>query len=276
MPTDPLLRDVMAYATTQSWETARDILANNSAKLLSDRAEQLLHSTVVSMQFLGTGNPTAGALLREREAFLQRARAIGIAAAWAERHPTQAAAAATATDPLALPGLVGNWLDTRTYADQRAFLASHLALLDPLTDRIMTTLIVQFQGKDNEQFLHASLVWLQTARASGLDAGWRAFCQEMGIPADPAEAERLLQLVLDWLNSQTFGEMYDFLKGHPELLKPQADSILEALAAQYAGQKEEKLLRASQLWLQRSRQDGMEAGWQAFQLALLYDQPQSI
>ena len=98
----------------------------------------------------------------------------------------------------------------------------------------------------------------------------------MDILGDPQAAERLLQTLIDWLNTGTFDDQRTFLATHPDLLNPHVDTMLESMAAQYAGQKEERFLRASMLWLQRARQSGLDSGWQAFQLALAYDQPQQI
>ncbi len=272
--TDATLRVTMAYATAPTWEAARDMLAQDpSHLLLTDRAEQLLQATITATTFANPNEPTHAAVLQDRLAFLRRARVAGVAQAWAERGAT---AAPVAADPAVLPQRVGEWLDTPTYLDQRAFLSAHRELLDPLVDRIMAALIAQFTGKENEKFLRASWKWLQSARQSGLDAGWQTFCEAMGIMGDPAAAERLLQTLLDWLNTSSFDEQRSFLAMHSELLNPYVDKMLDALAEQYSGQKEEKFLRAAQIWLQRARQSGLEAGWHAFQLALAYDQPQNL
>ncbi len=272
--TDPLLRAVLAYATAPTWETARDLLARDPDHMLTDRAEQLLKATITATTVITPDNPTYTALLQDRQTFLQRARAAGIDAAWAER---QTRATPVASDPLKLPDMVREWLSTPTYLDQRAFLASHQALLDPLVDRIMAALLAQLTGSENERFVRASWQWLQRARQDGLDAGWQVFCDAMGIMGDPAAAERLLQTLLDWLNTATFDDQRAFLASHPDLLNRHVDTMLEALTAQYAGQKDqERFLRASQIWLQRARQSGLDAGWQAFQIALAYDQPEAI
>ena len=272
--TDPLLSAVLAYATAPSWEAARDMLTNNATQLMSDRAEQLLQATISATRVIAPANPSYSALLQDRQSFLKRARVIGVNPAWVERRsPTNSHVAA---DPMALPGTVEAWLNTPTYLDQRTYLAAHLELLDPLVDRLMAALIANFQGKENEKFLQASWLWLQRARKDGLDAGWQAFCQAMDIMGDPQAAERLLQTLLDWLNTNSFDEQRAFLASHPDLLNPHVDTMLESMAAQYPGQKEERFLRASLVWLQRARQSGLDAGWQAFQFALAFDQPQNI
>lgn len=276
--TDPLLRPVLAYATTQSWEAARDMLARDPNQMLTDRAEQLLRGTITATLVIAPANQAYTALLQDRRDFLIRAREIGVVAAWAERQvpATVPPTAPAAVDPLSLPRLVGEWLDTPTYLDQRAYLASHQGLLDPLVDGIMASLVKEYSGKENERFLQASWQWLQRARTNGLEAGWQTFCQAMGIASDPDAAERMMHLLLDWLNTPSFDEQRSFLSEHPELLTPHVDILLESLVRQYAGQKEERLLRASLIWLQRARKHGLDAGWHAFQVAMVYDQPQSI
>lgn len=268
--TDPLLRYVFQYTTAPRWEDARDMLARNPEQMLTDKAGQYLHAMVLSNRIIAPTNPASGALVEEREAFLQRARAVGVAAAWAERQAPKA----DSTDLMNLPAMIAEWLKTPTFPEQRAFLATHLALLDPLADTILGSLIRQFTGSENDlRFLQASAIWLQRARQSGLDAGWEAFCQAMNIPPDSGEAERLMQLLLDWLNTKTYGDQRAFLESHPDLLQPNVDRLMDALLQQFAGQREAIFLRASQIWLQRARTNGYEAGWQAFQLALAFEQP---
>jgi hypothetical protein len=271
--TDPLLRSVLAYATAPTWEAARDLLARNPA-LLSDRAVQLMQGIAKAMAAMQPAN-TQVTLLQDRLTFMQRALAVGVNAAWDERKakaPPQVAA-----DPMQLPMLVGNWLDTPTYQQQRDFLASHLELLDPLVDRIMAALVQQFAGKDNEKFLRASWQWLQRARTDGLDAGWQLFCQQMGLVDNSPAMQQLLQTLLDWLNTPTFEDQRAFLASHPTLLDPAVDTLLEHLIVQYAGQpQQERLLRASLVWIQKARQSGLDAGWMAFQIAMTNNQPQSI
>jgi hypothetical protein len=268
--TDPLLSEVFKYATTPRWEDARDMLARKPEQLLTDKAAQYLHAMVLSNRIIAPTNPAAGALVEEREAFLQRARTVGVAAAWAERQAPQAAP----SDLINLPHMVADWLKTPTFPEQRAYLATHLALLDPLADNIMGALLRQFNGSENDlRFLQASAIWLQRARQSGLDAGWEAFCQVMNIPPDTGEAERLMQMLLDWLNTKTYGDQRAFLESHPDLLNPTVDRLMEVLLDQFQGKREAVFLRASQIWLQRARTSGLEAGWQAFQLALQFEQP---
>ncbi len=288
MPTDPMLRPVLAYATAGTWDKAYDILKQNRASLLTARGRELMHSSVVSATFLAADQPNMRGYadgLIARETFLARACEIGLEKAWAERQqspggvPNVVSTAEWTLDQLE-KSLV-DWLNKENYLDQRAMLADHPELLDPRIDGLLSNIIMQYKGQRQERYLRASLQWIQITRSSGQAAGWSAFCQAMELPNFDDESEAavmrgIMEQLGHWLDTPTYTEQRQYLVEHPALLDPRTDAVLTQVIEQYKGKDDEKFLRASLTWLQVARTSGQDAGWLAFRAAMGLEQQDAI
>ncbi len=227
--TDPLLRFVLDFANQPTWESARSYLEAHATSLLVPKAVDLLEGVAKSAEagFYSSARQYAQRI-REREEFLRRAIAIGIPAAWIE-HEKQANAANA------------NGSHQQEISVEQARRAAH--------DRTYLAELVGLSASDPR------LGEIQERLRGMLDQA------EGTTPPLPA----LPQHVLDWLNTPSFREQREYLAAHRELLDAQAEKILATLIEQYHGQAEqERFLRASLVWLQRARVDGLDAGWAAF------------
>ncbi len=227
--TDPLLKFVLEFANQPTLEAARAYLEAHATSLLVPKAADLLEGVAKSAEagFYSSARQYAQRI-RQREEFLRRAIALGISAAWAE-HEKQANAAHTNS--------AGQQEITVEQARRAAHYRTYLAEL------------IGLSASDPR------LGEIQERLRGMLDQA------EGSTPPLPA----LPQHVLDWLNTPSFREQREYLAAHRELLDTQAESILSTLIDQYHGQAEqERFLRASLVWLQRARIDGLDAGWAAF------------
>ncbi len=227
--TDPLLSIVLEFANQPTWESARTYLEAHATSLLVPKAVDLLEGVAKSAEagFYSSARQYASRI-RQRKEFLRSAIALGISAAWIE-HEKQANATQA------------NGANQQEITIEQARRAAR--------DRTYLAELVGLSASDPR------LGEIQERLRGMLDQS------EGTTPPLPA----LPQHVLDWLNTPSFQEQREYLAAHRELLDTKAEEILSTLIAQYHGQAEqERFLRASLVWLQRARIDGLDAGWAAF------------
>ena len=232
--TDPLLRPILAYANAPTWEDAYTVLKADPGHLLSDNGTRLLHSVVLSAQFMAQDQPTLQAYAQrvaQREAFHARARERGLDEAWAEHLGLPAKGPPTRPRSSPTDGMSLTPAEAERAVTDRAFLASKLGL-DPADPR-----------------LDALQAQLRQSLASQTDA-----------PPN-ATHERL---VIAWLNTPTYLDQRAMLNERSEILGERSERLLQALIAQHQGEEAEPFLQASLTWLQQARNHGLAEGWRAF------------
>jgi tetratricopeptide (TPR) repeat protein len=113
------------------------------------------------------GNPELARQYQQDGALLLMAREQGIPAAWSSY---QAAAIAAQLDSNPLFPVVDEWLATPSYRAERHYLETHLELLEPGSDEVLTALAARFQtDAGHARDLREHLALLQDIRARGHD-----------------------------------------------------------------------------------------------------------
>ena len=90
------------------------------------------------------------------------------------------------------------------------------------------------------------------------------------IRSDEEPNQQLLDVVIEFLQAPTWGELKGFLEAHLELLQPEVDTVLQALATQLGDDDTRKTVEAYRLLLAHCRDQGIEAAFAPY----LVKQPQ--
>ena len=131
-----------------------------------DLEQQLLAALPPELRaLLGVSTP------EELEALL--AQHPELQAALAEATHTMAEQVAEQHPELRLAMLLGEWINTPTWDESRAYLEAHPALLDPTTDAVLADMLRHFQGNAGAvQTLQQHAALLQACRAEGIAAAY--------------------------------------------------------------------------------------------------------
>ena len=98
-------------------------------------------------------------------------------------------------------------------------------------------------------------------------ARWRTIAGNRPLPMLPAgdANQRLGQVVIEFVQAPTWHESKRFLESHLELLQPEVDAVLQALAAQQKHDGIRKAIEEHRLLLARCRDEGIVAAFAAYQ-----------
>ncbi len=241
------LRAVQAFVMAETWGETHKVLEREQSLLLTELADQLL--TILIIEAKNSDDPqhrAFGAILEQHRTLLRRSRQIGIDQAWSEFLQT------LEQENAPLEQMVLDWLNTRTYSDQRRFLEEHSELLDQRVDTILQGLIQQYADQPREQqFLRDSLDFIRASRTQGIAAGWLAFEQARrrasereGGAASPnplsepsanneevmrASVDAITRLLQEWNAVPTYRGERSYLERHPEMLEQAVDLVLDAM-----------------------------------------------
>src|SRR5579859_3834602 len=99
-------------------------------------------------------------------------------------------------------------------------------------------------------------------------ANWHALVGDRPVPILPSEDPRqaLLTAVIDFIRTPTWQASQRFLEGHPELLQPEIDAMLQELATQQEHEGASQSIEAHRLLLARCREVGVDAAFDDLQV----------
>jgi tetratricopeptide (TPR) repeat protein len=162
---DPAGKALIAFLNAPSLEEKHAILQRDQQLLLTDTVIGLVQVAMRTQQTVG--NPELARQYQQDGALLLMAREQGIPAAWSSY---QAAAIAAQLDSNPLFPVVDEWLATPSYRAERHYLETHLELLEPGSDEVLTALAARFQtDAGHARDLREHLALLQDIRARGHD-----------------------------------------------------------------------------------------------------------
>ncbi len=181
---DKLAAGLIAWVNTPDWTASKAYLSNHAATLLTDQSE-------ATIEHLIDANPAADPM-PDHLSLLRQARARGIDAAYAV-HQQPAAAEHTV-------GLLRQWICTPTWAQSRAFAATHAGeLLQPAAAAFLDR-IGDDQPGDRGLRLHRGL--LAYAAAAGFDAAYELLADRDRLPAQyPQDCSITIRLAMARLHS---------------------------------------------------------------------------
>ncbi|HAG99375.1 MAG TPA: hypothetical protein DCL75_11095, partial [Ktedonobacter sp.] len=92
---------------------------------------------------------------------------------------------------------------------------------------------------------------------------WRTIAGGRPLPILPDEEpkQQLMQVVIDFIQASTWGESKRFLEAHLELLQPEVDAALQALAAQQEHDGARKTVEEHRLLLAECRDKGIDGAF---------------
>src|SRR5579883_256277 len=245
-----LLQLLTDWINTETWNESRDFLQANAKRLLTEEAIEAL--TTMSLQSLGEDEEETEILLKHR-AILEKAREESIAAAYAPllKPPNE-------QDQELLEAIQAMYA-VRSPAEMVKLVAQRPILLTEQAKAEIERLLAALREAGQEDL------------ASGLEERYETLKQ---IKASSRQIDKeLVDLVIDWINTDTWDASREMLKTHAErLLSDEAIEVIDVLLAEETGKDEEQqnqraitALQQHRAILEKARKDSIDAAYAPFE-----------
>ena len=291
-------RALQAFLSAPDWEATHTNLLRDQDLLLADDAQIALADFVEQARRQEHGETQAMAnYLEAHRILLDRARSIGVEAAWQEfRASGVDEPDDTPHDPetQAVSELMKRLLGTNNWADTYTLLVEERErLTSDIADQFLSALIQMArqnpsgQAHEGVHYLEMHRTLLRETRTIGLDAAWENFertrrqleAESGQRPTLPNTSDADLSLVAHalktLLSTENWSETRQILEREQRLLLTEAcDQLLSELLSAAQRDDDPRALRGAvylglhRRLLRRAREEGIDQAWTEFEVAL--------
>lgn len=296
-----LERVLQAFLSATNWEATHVILEREQATLLGDDAQVVLRDFVTqARQQDRTDAQQMANYIEAHRLLLERARAIGVDAAWQEfRERNLDNAEVPDDDPndpeaQAIVNALKQLLGTESWSDTYSILVNERERLTSQTaDQFLSALIQvarqdpSGQATEGVRYLELHRTLLRETRTLGLEAAWQNFDRtrrqlEAELARQPAAPNRddlelatVARALKALLSTENWSETRAILERDQRwLLTDACDRLLSELLEAAQRDDDPRALRGAvylglhRRLLRRSREVGIDTAWHEFELAL--------